>query len=173
MGWNDQDRFQGEDNLTGTWRIFRTLISGEGNGYPLLYPCLENPMDRGAWQVTVHGVTESQTGLSDYYYCYPLPITRWLCVIFLDFPGGSDGKKSACNSGDPGSIPGLGRSLGKGNGNPPQYSCLENSMDRGVWLVKVHGFAKSQTQMNDFHFNKQICYKTISLAEGKIYTYKY
>ena len=75
-------------------------------------------MDRGAWQVTVHGVTESQTGLSDYYYCYPIPITRWPCVIFLDFPGGSDGKKSACNSGDLGSIPGLGISLGKKKWQP-------------------------------------------------------
>ena len=69
-------------------------------------------------------------------------ITCLPCVIFLYFPGGSDGKESACSSGDPVSIPGLGRSPGEGNGNPPQYSCLENSMDRGVWRVKVHGFCK-------------------------------
>ena len=50
--------------------------------------------------------------------------------IFIDFPGGSDGKASACNAGDLGSIPGSGRSPGEGNGNPLQYSCLENSMDR-------------------------------------------
>jgi len=49
------------------------------------------------------------------------------------FPGGSDGKVSACNVGDPASIPGLGRSPGEGNGNPLQYSCQENSMDRGAW----------------------------------------
>ena len=49
------------------------------------------------------------------------------------FPGGSDGKASVCNVGKPGSIPGLGRSPGEGNGNPLQYSCLENSMDGGVW----------------------------------------
>ena len=49
------------------------------------------------------------------------------------FPGDSDGKASACNAGDPGSIPGLGRLPGEGNGNPLQYSCLENSMDRGAW----------------------------------------
>ena len=48
------------------------------------------------------------------------------------FPGGSDGKASACNAGDLGSIPGLGRSPGEGNGNPLQYSCLENPMDRGI-----------------------------------------
>ena len=51
----------------------------------------------------------------------------------LGFPGGSDGKVSACNAGNPGSIPVSGRSLGEGNGNPLQYSCLENSMDRGAW----------------------------------------
>ena len=61
------------------------------------------------------------------------------------FPGGSDGKESACNSGDLGSIPGLGRSLGGGHGNPLQYSCLENPMDRGAWHVTVHGVAKSWT----------------------------
>ena len=49
------------------------------------------------------------------------------------FPGGSDGKASACNMGDPGSIPGSGGSPGEGNGNPLQYSCLENSMDGGAW----------------------------------------
>ena len=48
-------------------------------------------------------------------------------------PAGSDGKESACNAGDPGSIPGLGRSPGEGNGNPLQYSCLENPMDGGAW----------------------------------------
>jgi len=62
-----------------------------------------------------------------------------------DFPGGSDNKESACNAGDQGSIPGLGSSPGKGNGYPLQYSCLENSMDRGAWWAKVHGVAKSQT----------------------------
>ena len=49
------------------------------------------------------------------------------------FPGGSEGKASACNAGDPGSIPGSGRSPGEGNGNPLQYSCLENPMDREAW----------------------------------------
>ena len=53
--------------------------------------------------------------------------------ISVGFPGGSDGKESACNAGDPSSIPGLGRSPGEGNDNPPQYSCLENPMDRGAW----------------------------------------
>ena len=51
----------------------------------------------------------------------------------MDFPGGSDGKASAYNAGDRGSIPGLGRSPGEGNGNPLVYSCLENPMDEGAW----------------------------------------
>ena len=61
------------------------------------------------------------------------------------FPGDSDGKESACNVGDPGSIPGLGRSPGEGSDNPLQYSCLENSMDRGAWQATVHGVTKSRT----------------------------
>ena len=61
------------------------------------------------------------------------------------FPGGSEDKASACNAGDPGSIPGLGRSPGEGNGNPLQYSCLENPMDRGAWQATVHRVAESDT----------------------------
>ena len=59
----------------------------------------------------------------------------------MGFPGGSDGKASACNAGDLCSIPGLGRSPGEGNGNPLQHSCLENPMDRGAWQATVHGVA--------------------------------
>ena len=55
------------------------------------------------------------------------------------FPGGSVGKESACNARDPDSIPGLGRPPGEENGNPLQYSCLEKSMDRGIWWAMVHG----------------------------------
>ena len=68
------------------------------------------------------------------------------------FPGGSEDKASACNAGDPGSIPGLGRSPGEGNGNPLQYSCLENPMDRGAWRATVHGVAKSRTRLSNFTF---------------------
>ena len=65
------------------------------------------------------------------------------------FPDGSDGKESACNVGDLGSIPGLESSPGEGNGYPLQYSCLGNSMDRGAWRATVHGATKSQTQLSD------------------------
>ena len=67
----------------------------------------------------------------------------------MGFPGGSDGKASACNAGDLGLIPGLGRSPGEGNGNPFQYSCLENPMDGGAWWATVHGVAKSWTRLSD------------------------
>ena len=63
----------------------------------------------------------------------------------IGFPGGSEGKEYACNAGYPDSMPEWGRPLGDGNGNPPQYSCLENSMDRGTWWATVHGVAKSRT----------------------------
>ena len=68
------------------------------------------------------------------------------------FLGGSDGKASAYNAGNLGSIPGSGRSLGVGNGNPLQYSCLKNPMDRGAWQATVHGVAKSQTRLSNFTF---------------------
>ena len=63
------------------------------------------------------------------------------------FPGGSEVKASASNAGDLGSIPGLGRSPGEGNGNPLKYSCLENPVDRGAWWAAVHGVAQSWTQL--------------------------
>ena len=69
------------------------------------------------------------------------------------FPGGSDSKEYACSVGDLSSIPGLGRFPGEGNGNPLQYSGLENSMDRGAWQAIVHGVTKSRTQLSNFHFH--------------------
>ena len=68
-----------------------------------------------------------------------------LYVLFDSFSDGSDSKESACNARDLGSIPGLGRSPGEGNGNPLQYSCLENPIDGGAWRATVHGVAKSWT----------------------------
>ena len=66
----------------------------------------------------------------------------------MGFPCGSDGKESTCNAGDLGSIPGLKRSPGEGQGNPLQYCCPENSMVRGAWWAPVHGIAKSQTGLH-------------------------
>ena len=71
-------------------------------------------------------------------------------LLITDFPGGSNGKASACNVGDQGSIPGMGRSSGEGNGNPLQYPCLENPRDRRAWYATVHGVSKSRTRLSDF-----------------------
>ena len=74
----------------------------------------------------------------------------YLAFIYIPgFPGISDGKESACNVGDPGSIPGSGRFPGEENGNPLQYSCLESPIDRVAWWATVHGVADSQTQLSD------------------------
>ena len=82
-------------------------------------------------------------GGSDLFF----PITVWMkdkggLDHTWSFPGGSEDKESACNSGDPGSVPGLGRSSGGGHGNLIQCSCLENPMDRGAWWATVRGVAK-------------------------------
>ena len=74
-----------------------------------------------------------------------MPVILNILKLLLGFPGGSVGKESACNAEDLGSIPGLGRSPGEGNGNPLQYSCRENSMDRGARWAIVHRVTKSQT----------------------------
>ena len=75
----------------------------------------------------------------------------FMLLLFPPQPfGGSEVKASACYAGDLGSIPGSGRFPGEGNGNPLQYSCLENPMDGGAWWATVHGVAKSQTRLSDF-----------------------
>ena len=83
-------------------------------------------------------------------YCWGDFLENSRCpVSHLGFPGGSDGKESACNAGNLGSVPGLGRFSGEGNGYPLQYSCLENSMDRGAWQATVHEVAKSKICLSD------------------------
>ena len=67
----------------------------------------------------------------------------------LGFPGGSASKESTCNVGDLGLIPGLGIYPGGGHGNPLEYSCLENPMDRGSWRATVHGVTKGRTWLRD------------------------
>ena len=77
---------------------------------------------------------------------------KYKTIKYLGFPGGSEGKASAGNAGDLGSIPGSGRSPGEGNGNSLQYSCLEKPMDGGAWWATVHRVAKSWTRLSDFPF---------------------
>ena len=105
---------------------------GEEKGYLLQYSGLENSVD-----CIVHGVAKSQKRLSEFHLLLYLPKVlgglNGRCIYMLGFPGGSDGKASAYSAGDLGSIPGSGRSSREGNGNPLQYSCLENPMDGGAW----------------------------------------
>ena len=74
----------------------------------------------------------------------------------MGFPGGSDGKASACNAGDPGSIPGSGKILGEGNGNPLQYPCLENPVDEEPGRLQSTGVTKSRTRLSDFTSGSQL-----------------
>ena len=86
-------------------------------------------------------------------FSYPAQKTPavYICSMHypIGFPGGSVGKECACNTGDPGSIPVLGRSPGEGNHDSLQYSFLENAMGRGAWWATVHSVTKSQTQLSD------------------------
>ena len=100
--------------------------------------------------VTEH-VNDGQSPCVPVFSQLPLRDGTWLLET-EGLPCGSAGKEPARCGGDPGSIPGLGRSLGEGNGSPLQYFCLENPMDRGDWWATVHGVAKSRTQLSDFTF---------------------
>ena len=91
-------------------------------------------------------------------HCRPYPEIHTRMCYTGCVPGSSDGEESACNVGDLGVIPGLGRPPREGNSYPPHYSCLENSMHRGAWQATVHGTAKSKTQLSDFHFLSLLCY---------------
>ena len=152
---------------------------GEGNGTLLQYSCLENPMDRGAWGFSPGGRKESRhdwatslslflllpSGLHDcdgpdhwnrkLKEIFAVLILHNTGLIFiywsLGFSSDSAVKNtwSAGDAGHAGSIPESGRSSGGGNGDPLQYSCLGNSMDRGAWWATVHGVSKSRTRLNN------------------------
>ena len=109
--------------------------------------------DRGAWHATVHGVAELDM-LSDRTTRTAKKLHPSAVLTSPYSPPdslGLGGQASAYNAGDPGLIPGSGRSPGEGNGTPLQHSCLENPMDRGAWWATVHGVAKSRTRLSDFH----------------------
>ena len=107
---------------------------GKENGYPLQYSCLENPMDRGDWRATVHGVAKSRTRLStmhkDMTGLNICPATLLSATLYFL----------------------ITRAVhGEGNGSPLQHSCLKNPMDGGTWWAAVHGVAK--TQQLHLHFS--------------------
>ena len=94
--------------------------------------------------------------LNNQLKCVQFDYLKAIHTKFKGFPGGSDGKAFACNAGDLGLTPSLGRSPGEGNGYLLEYSCLENPMDRGAWWATVHGIAMSQTRLTDLHFHSHI-----------------
>ena len=132
---------------------FSLSCIGEGNGNPLQCSCLENPRNGGAWWPAIYGVAQGQTQLKwlsssssssinvkinlkiikDYVIVMsPSSFSRWFWLS-ESFRDGSVVKNLPVNSGDTGLIPGSGIAPGGGNGNPVQYSYLENPMDRGAW----------------------------------------
>ena len=108
------------------------------------------------WKKWVEWINFSQTLLFSFHFFAqwtPNCLKSIACFhsTLWGFPSSSDGKASACKAGDPGLIPGSGRSPGEGNGNPLQYPCLENSMVRGAWWAIVHGVTKSWTRLSGWH----------------------
>ena len=92
------------------------------------------------------------------------------------FPAGLDGKESACNAGDLGLIPRLGRSHGEGNGKPLRYSWLKNSMERGAWQDTVQGVAKNKTRLSDYHFHfrsRNIIYERTKWKLSLVYNLRF
>ena len=103
-------------------------------------------------------ISKSRITRSNDYSIYSLKeqadyFPKWLDHFIWSFPGGSDGKESACKAGDLGSVPGLGRSPGGGHGSPLQYSCLENPHGRGVWQACPWGRMGSQRVRHDGETN--------------------
>ena len=132
-------------SLASRWRYWLPIagrVKAKGSVNSLLpFLPLYSTFQALAWPYVVLKLTVSHF----LYFTYDVP------SAYQGFPGGSD-KKSACSAGDLGSILGSGRSPREGNGYPLQYSCLENTMDRGAWQATVHCVAKSRIQLSNFTF---------------------
>ena len=123
-----------------TCKGFHNIINWEIQEIYVIWSILSNNHDQD-WQALYMYIT---------IVCYS-----------LGFTGGSEVKASACNAGDPSSIPELGRSPGEGNSNPLPCSCLENPMEGGAWWTAVHGVAKSRTRLSDFTHSLPQCAKSL------------
>ena len=159
MGISTEDT----QKVTPTLHLIGDYLSACFDKHQVLKPylCLQKMEDLGESKII--GLSPDFVGSSPHppkaksfslvFFCLSYPeIKLDLYFIYAGVtqgcPGSSKGKESSCNEEDLGSIPGLRRSPGEGHSNPPQYSCLENSVDRGVWRATVHGVAKSWTQLS-------------------------
>ena len=156
---------------------FKSLFKGQPwiytwrrKWHPLQCSCLENPRDGGAWWAAVYGVAQSRTRLkplsssSMYIYIY---IHQTVAQLVKNLPG------SAGDTIDAGSVSGLGRFPGERNGNPPLYSCLENSMDRGSWRDIVHGVSeelgRTERPCACAHTHTHTHYISLSVSQRHLY----
>ena len=139
------------------WKYRQALaLIGEGNGTPLQYPCLENPMDGRAWWAAVHGVTKSWTQLSDFTLFFhfhalekvmaPHSSTLAWKIPWTEEPGGLQSMGALRVRHDWATSLSLS-CFGEGNGNPLQCSCLENPRDGGALWAAVYGVAQSRTRL--------------------------
>ena len=131
------------------WRDLGVTVSvswtGRRSFWKLALLVLQTPDPAGSVSSRLVAYDVNQTDLSSCPPCLSSPQPPLFMIFYtrqLGFPGGSAGKESACTAGDLGSIPGSGISPGGRNGNPVQYSCLENPVDRGAWQAAVHGAAR-------------------------------
>ena len=125
-------------------------ISGEVEMGGWLWRCQQGGPGRWAQEALFLGHLLTVNAVQLARSIHPFPLIHSSVIYYVArFPGGSHGKESACNAGDPGLIPGWERSPGEGHVNPLQYSCLENPMGRVAWWATVHSIAKSRTRLSD------------------------
>ena len=142
--------FSSESILCIRWPKYWSFSFSPCNEYSGLISCRIDLFDLLAVQGTLKSLLQHCSSKAS--------MVQHSAFLHQGFPGGSEVKASACNAGDLGSIPGSGRSPGEENGNPLQYSCLENPMDRGAWWATVHGVAKSRTRLSDFTHSLSLLY---------------
>ena len=137
------------------WVLDKSPVSGPGRDPPSCNRFIHHSLPYSVLLFPEASISNSFISFSWVLNLYLYTVEPHYSVPYLRicpaFPGGSDSKESACNAGDPGSIPGSRRSSGEGNGYPLQYSCLENSIDRGTWQATVDGVTKSQMWLNNKH----------------------
>ena len=152
--WNFPFDIFGPSLTVGSWNIERETVAEEGLLYGgwILRPFTERKaksLNTGSPKWVSKTLKQSTQNRAPTRNDWLRILWVHLFVSNLRFPRGSDVKESACNAGDLGSIPGLGRSQGEGNGYPLQHSYLANAMDAGAWWSTVHGVVKSQIQLSN------------------------